>query len=143
MARVNFKATQQDFVPLPNGSYLVEIESMELAKSSTNNDMIKTMYKLVVPLEGFSKKLFDNFSLQVQAGWKLKNMLEAAQVPHTAIPGMNKGDFELDFDTGDAIGRRLIVRMEQETFLSNRLDENGKQKAGIRSSVEEYIQVAL
>ena len=141
MARVNFKASQADFEPLPNGSYPVEIESMEIKKSSTNNDMIKTVYKLLTPIEGFSRKLFDNFSLQIQAGWKLKNMLEAAQVPHTAIPGQAKGEFELDFDTSDAVGRNLVVRLEQETYESNKLDENGNKKQGIRNSVEEYIKM--
>lgn len=137
MARVKFVASETAFEPFANGTYPVEILSMEVKKSSTQNDMIATEYK--VTNEG-NRKLFDNFSLLPQAGWKLKNMLEAAGVPHTAIPGSGKGEFELDFDTADAIGAIMLVKLSQETYKSNKLDENGQPKMGIRNSIDEYIK---
>lgn len=148
MARVNFKATSQDFTPLPNASYPIEVESAEMKQSSKGNPMLKMTYKVLgeVP-EGCSKKLFDQFVLVPQSGWVLKNFLEAAQVPHQAVPGPNRGEYDIDFDTQDMIGKLLIARTEQETYQKQvngkpQLDENGQPVMGIRNTIAEYLKAA-
>lgn len=149
MPRVNFKASDTEFLPLPNQSWPIEVESVEMAQSSNKNPMLKMAYKVLgeVP-EGCSKKLFDQFVLVPQSGWVLKAFLEAAQVPHSAVPGATKGEFEIDFDTQDCIGRNLIARTEQQTYQKNnrdgspQLDENKQPKMGIRNNVAEYIKAA-
>lgn len=149
MPRVNFKASSSDFTPLPNGSWPIEVESVEMAQSKNKNNMLKMVYKVLgeVP-EGCSKKLFDNFVLVPQSGWVLKNFLEAAQVPHTAMPGAGKGEFDIDFDTQDCIGRVLIGRTVQETYQKMDrggnpvLDENKQPVMGIRNPIAEYMKAA-
>lgn len=147
MPRVNFKASSSEFVALPNASWPMQVDSVEITKSSQNNPMLKVQYSVLgeVP-EGCGKKQFDQFSLLPQAGWKLKNFLEAAQVPHSAMPGANKGEFDIDFDTQDAVGKTFIGRTKQETYQKkNRdgspvLDEHGQPVFGIRSNIEEYLK---
>lgn len=146
MARVNFKASQQDFEPLPNGSYAVSVESMEMKMSSTNNPMIATQYTVNDARDGIGgRKLFDNFSLLPEAGWKLKNFLEASGVPHVAIPGTAKGEFEVEFDTTDAIGAQLVVQTEQETFEKRQggkivIDDQGNKVLSIRNKIIGYLK---
>lgn len=149
MARVNFKASSSDFTPLPNASWPIEVESVEMTKSSTGNNMLKMVYKVLgeVP-EGCSKKLFDQFVLVPQSGWVLKNFLEAAQVSHSAMPGQGRGEFDIDFDTQDCIGHTLIARTDQQTYQKlNRdktpvLDENKQPVMGIRNNIAEYMKAA-
>ena len=144
--RVNFRAAQQDFEALPNGSYSVDVESMEMKMSTTNNPMIATQYTVKDSRDDIKgRKLFDNFSLLPSAGWKLKNFLEASSVPHVAIPGANKGEFEIEFDTNDAIGAMLVVQTEQETFEKKQggkavFDENGQKVMGIRNKITGYLK---
>jgi len=123
---------------------------MEITKSSTGNQMIKTIYKPneAVHADMGKRKIFDNFSLLVEAGWKLKAMLEAAQVPHAAIPRQEKGAFEIDFDTQDAVNRDLIISLEQETYQKTdpmtkkpQLDASGNALMGTRNKVTGYLKV--
>lgn len=145
MARVSFKSSDTDFDPLPSANYLCEVNSMEVAKSSTGNLMIKTEHNVIDPRVEGSRKLWENFSLQPQAGWKLKNFLEAAQVPHQAMPGAAKGEFDIDFDTQDAIKARFVAQVEQETYEKIKdgrhvLDDQGNKVVGIRNKVTGYLK---
>lgn len=137
MPRVNFKATQSEFTPLPNSNYLVRIESVEFAKSQAGNDMLNMTY-IVIGGDSDGRKLFDRLSLVPQAGWKLKNVLEAAGVPHAAVPGQGKGEFDIDFDTDDCIGHTMVVSVGQETYQTKQLDEKGQPKMAIRNVVNSY-----
>lgn len=150
MPRVNFKASDKDFDALPNGSHLMEVESVELTQTkSTQKPMLKVTHKVLSQIpEGCGTKMFDQFVLVPQSGWVLKNFLEASGVPHTAMPGTGKGEFDIDFDTSDCIGRKFIGRTEQETYQKkNRdgspvLDENQKPVMGVRSNIKEYLKAA-
>jgi len=143
MPKINFRASETEFKPIENGSYPVEVEKMGLKRSSTGNDMIEAEFKILVPMaEGYGTKLFDNFSLLPQSGWKLKNFLEAAGVPHTAFPLQEKGSFDISFDTDDAIDARLVVRTEQETYQSNKKkNADGSPAMDVRAKVVEYLKV--
>ena len=146
MARVSFKSSDTEFDPLPNGNYICEVDSMEVKKSSTGNLMISAAHSVIDPKVEGSRKLWENFSLQPQAGWKLKNFLEAAQVPHQAMPGAAKGEFEIDFDTQDAIKARFVAHFEQETYEKIKdgkfvLDDQGNKIVGIRNKVVGYLKV--
>ena len=143
MPKINFRAADTAFKPAENGSYLVEVEKMQLKKSSAGNDMIEAEFKILTPMpEGYGTKLFDNFSLLPQSGWKLKNFMEAAEVPYTVIALQEKGSFDVSFDTDDTIGARLIVRVEQETFQSKtKKNSDGSPMMDIRAKVVEYLKV--
>ena len=142
MPRVNFKATAAEFTLLPNSNYPVRIESVEFTKSQAGNDMLNMTYVLFSAGEFDGRKLFDRLSLLPQAGWKLKNVLEAAQVVHSAIPGAGKGEFDIDFDTDDCIGHEIVVNVGQETYQTKQLDANGQPKMAIRNVVNGYQSVA-
>ena len=144
--RVKFRASESEFEPLANDSYTTRIESVEMKKSSTGNDMLVVVHTIVDPREGIGgRKIFDNLSLQVQAAWKLKNFLEAFEVPHAAMPLQEKGHFEIDFDTVDAINCQGVLKLEQETYQKRSngapvLDANGNAVMGVRNRIVEYLK---
>jgi len=136
--RINFSSTSQEFEPLPNGTNLSEVESMEVGKSSTGNPKIKTTFK-IHDVDG-GRKLWDEFSLLPQSGWKLKDFLEKAQVPHSAMPLTERGSFEIDFNTEDAIGAKVVIRHEQESYDSKQTGQDGKAIRKIKNEVKEYLK---
>lgn len=155
MPRINFKATEQEFFRHPNDTYLVRVEEVKFTKAqSSNNNMLEVVYNTIAPgHEADGKKLFDRFVLVPQAGWRLKNFLEAFQVPHTAIPGAAKGEFEIDFDSDDIMNTHGIVETEQELYTvfekGTKIpvqeadpDNPGKMrnKTGTRVNVKKYSQ---
>src|SRR3990167_5022391 len=147
MPKVNFKASAQEFEPLPSDNYLCIVESAQLVQArSSGNMMIKVISVVTTNNEYNNRKLFDNFVLVPQSGWVLKNFLEAAQIPHTAIPGAGKGEFEIDCDTDDFIGAKYIAEVEQETYVVMQggnvvIDSiTGKAKSGIRNTTKAYYK---
>ena len=147
MPRVNFKATEMDNTPFPNGPHLFEAESAELTKAkSSQNMMIKVTSRCIEPGSEFDgRKDWEQFVLVPQSGWKLKEFCEAADVPHTATPGTGKGEFDIELDTDHIVGRRYIAHKKQETYT--KMDAanqpvidptTGKPESGIRSTTTKF-----
>ena len=105
---LNLADVKTTFEPVPVGNYDVSIVKAEqtLSKSS-NQPMIAVQYRINSPEEHEGRLLFDNFSLQPQALWKLKTLLEAL-----AWPGTDEDGLELSVD--ELIGAELIVSVIQE-----------------------------
>src|SRR5882762_4395663 len=106
--RINFKSSQTDFEPLPNAPYLLTASKLEMkhsrpsTKNPTGVDMVEVGFDIEHSLDSpehtFTKKITNNFVLAPTSGWRLKEWLEAAQVPHEALPGQAKGEFDVSFD---------------------------------------------
>lgn len=150
MPRINFKATESgDFTPYPNDTYLFTAEAVEIRKASTGTDMLNVTFRCVQPGGEFdNRKHWERFALLPQSGWRLKNFLEAFDVPHTAMPGAGKGEFDIDFDTDDIVGKAGLIELEQEVYVVmkngvQQIDpETGKPKTAIRSNGTKFSKAA-
>lgn len=100
---------------LPEGRYQVKVAEAEIKESSTGNGYVAFTFEVV---EGKHKKakLFHNCSLQPQALFNLKALLEALEYE---IPD---GEFSLDLP--ELIDLECVVEVEHETY-------EGKKKARI------------
>lgn len=111
MPRINVKLNdvESNFQVYPEDSYLVEIqEKSRLGKSKENEPKIIWIGKI---MEGDYEGKYINWdtSLQDQALWNLKNMLEAMQ-------------FEWDedgFDIEDVVGEKIIIDVTVKDWQGN------------------------
>lgn len=105
---LNLAGVKTSFEPVPAGNYGVSIVKAEqkLAKSS-GKPMIAVQYRVSEPEEHEGRILFDNFSLQPQALWKLKTILEALDWPGVDEDG-------LEFTADELLGAELVVSVIQE-----------------------------
>lgn len=106
---------------IPEGIYTVEITEVEQKESQSGNDYLAFTFEVT---EGKHKgaKLFHNCSLQAQALFGLKSLLEAIGYE---IPGKA---FDLDID--ELIGESCEVEVAHETF-------EGKKKSRIVEFINE------
>lgn len=152
MPRINFKAAELDRSPFPNGPHRFEIESAELtqAKTGARSAMIKVQSKCVAPnSELDNKRAWEQFVLVPQSGWKLKEFLEAADIPHIATPGIAKGEFDIECDTDFFVGKHYVAHMKQETYVKKDEANNvvidaatGKPATDIRSVSTKFEKAA-
>jgi hypothetical protein len=105
--------------PLEEGVYLLQISEAQEKTSSTGNPMISLTYDVVSTQEGEavegSRKLWDNYSLQAQALFKLKELLEALGIDTAAV---------VDLEVSDLVGQQVLAKVVQETYngeLRNRV----------------------
>lgn len=75
--KVKDNAGNDDYSPLPNGRYNVEVESGEKKESKAGNEMIEFTFK-VIEGDHANRKLWHTFSLLPQAQIYLLKFLEAA-----------------------------------------------------------------
>lgn len=116
--KVNFDDVESSDFSIPNGSYVLTVTGVEKKKSEqSGNEYLAWEFKIA---EGKhkGKKVWDNTSLQPQALWRLRGLLEAMQVD------ISEGEFELELDEFD--GETLGVVIENEKY-------NGKDKPRIVS----------
>lgn len=88
-----------------DGDYLVEVLEVESKDSSTGNPMLVWKFKVV---EGGNGTLYHNTSLQAQALFNLRNVLESLEVE---IP-----DEAFDIDLEEMIGLQCGVTVENEVY---------------------------
>ena len=114
--KVDFSEVESQDFSLPNGPYILAVTSVEKKRSeASGNDYLGWEYK-VAEGKHKGKKVWDNTSLQPQALWRLRNLLEAM--------GMEIEDGEMDIDLDDLAGELIGVEIENEKY-------NGKNKARI------------
>lgn len=97
---VDFSNTESKLKP---GEYLAAVEEVSVETSPSNTEYLKWKFKLD---EGGIA--YYNTSLQPQALWNLRNLLEAlgVTVPNSA----------LDVDLEDLLGRELMVLIDMEEY---------------------------
>lgn len=91
--------------PLEEGLYIVTIEKAEEKTSSTGNPMIALTYN-VEEVEG-QRKLFDNYSLQEKALFKLQSLMKALGYDTSEI---------VSLDVSDLVGQQLRAKVIQEEY---------------------------
>lgn len=96
---------------LEEGTYLLQIAKAEEKLSSTGNPMINIEYDVVATADGEavqgSRKLWDNYSLQSQALFKLKELFNSL--------GMDTDNI-VDIELSDLIGLQVMAKLVQETY---------------------------
>lgn len=105
--------------PLEEGTYLLTIAKAEEKLSSTGNPMIALEYDVSATADGEvvegGRKLWDNYSLQAQALFKLKDLFNALGMDTSAV---------VDIDIADLVGQQVMAKVIQETYngeLRNRV----------------------
>lgn len=105
--------------PLDEGVYLLQIAEAIEKTSSTGNPMISVTYDVLATADGETvegqRKLWDNYSLQAQALFKLKELLSALGVDTSAV---------VDMEVSDLVGQQILAKVVQETYngeLRNRV----------------------
>ena len=113
--RINMDGVETGGKTLPEGSYVVKVESVELKESSNGSEYLAFTFEVV---EGKNKKakLFHNCSLQPQALFNLKSVLIALQYEMESV------EFDLDLDD--------LIDLECEVEVTHEMYE-GKKKARI------------
>lgn len=105
---LNLAKVKTGFDPVPAGNYDVSVAKAELTTAkSSGKPMIAVQYRISEPEEHEGRILFDNFSLQPQALWKLKGFLQALE-----WAGIDEDGLELD--PAELIGAQLTVAVIQE-----------------------------
>lgn len=120
---IDLTTVTNDFEPLPEGVYVVQVEKVEPAKSKAGHNMVAITMNVVEPVEFMGRKGFTNISLQPKALWKLKEFVEACGVPYDG------GGVNLEL----ARGVQCLVKVMQEQYTAN----DGSIK--IRNSFESFM----
>lgn len=112
---VDLSGVESSRKAIPEGQYVVSVNDASMENSSKGNDYIKFEFEVI---EGAHKgaKLYHNCSLQPQALFNLKGVLEALgfTIPAKAF----------DLDLSDLIGLECEVEVGHETY-------DGKKRARI------------
>jgi hypothetical protein len=113
--KINFAEVQNasEYEPVPDGSYVVEIEDVEETATKNGDDMFRLKHRVI---EGDQKGrcVFDNVPL-TQAAWpRLKLILESVGVE---VSG------EVDVVPSLLVGRRCRVEVRTTSFV----DKKGKE----------------
>lgn len=115
--------------PLPEGSYQLEIDEVEVGKSKSQLDMITVTYKLLDNADFPNRTLRDYFVLETKKHEPNESGLRGFKRLVVASLGEERADSE-DFDTDELKGAVItaIVKQEQytdedtgEEMVSNRI----------------------
>ena len=137
MPKINFRSSSLE--PVPKAHYLVDVQSMEMKAAGPQakhpgSPYLETWFGILNDKEHAGRRLPHNFSLLPQSGWVLKDFLEKLGVPHDAIPGPGKGEFEISFNTEDCIGKHTVADVTIVT---------GKDKSGnaqLRNEIDGFLK---
>lgn len=122
---VDLNQVSDEFIPMPEGVYTMQVEKMEPKTSKAGNKMINVTMNVVNPPEFLGRKGFTNLVVGVpEAMWKVKQFVKACGISY------DTGGFNL----GDAIGRTLLVKVTQESYESTK---DGTTK--IRNVFDDYM----
>lgn len=119
---------------VPDGQYLLAVESVEEKESSEGNPYLAWTYKVA---EGDVKgaKVWDNTSLQPQALWRLAKLLRCL--------GVDEIEGEMDLDLGSYIGRQVHAEILNETYQGKRkprVTDFLSTEAGAEEEAEEEVE---
>lgn len=113
--RIKFNAKQGGgYVPLPEGTYDLELLDVEQTTSKNDNPQLKVS-ATVADGPSAGKKVTIWYSLVPQAGWKLRNLLDALLVEYDAEEDEDGGD-AIEFDPEDLVGRVASFSVTQREY---------------------------
>lgn len=106
--KVDFSGVESSDFSMPNGPYVLAVTSVELKKSNNSGETYLAWEYKVAEGEHKGKKVWDNTSLQPQALWRLRNLLEAF--------GYEVNDGEVDLDLESFENELVGAEIENEKF---------------------------
>jgi len=121
---VDLTVVSDDFTPMPEGIYKMQVEKLEPKVSKAGNNMVNVTMNVLEPVEHLGRKGFTNLVLMPEAMWKVKQFVKAVGI------GFSTGGFNL----GEALGRELLVRVTQGTY-----EKDGTTK--VKNEFDEYMPV--
>lgn len=100
---------ENDFTPLPEGTYDCKIIKVEQSTSSKGNPQLEVSLEVVEgPKQGRKPKKW--YSMTEKAGWALRKLVEELDVAFTDHGKTPDGQLDWEFDADDLVGR--IVRYD-------------------------------
>ena len=132
---IDFEGVEAGGKAIPDGSYLAEVVEVEERESQSGNDNLNWKWKITGgPAKG--AVLFDNTSLQPQALWRLKGLLE--------VLGEEVPDGAMDLDLSSLVGREALLEVTNETYegkkrprITGFADPEGAEETGEEEEEEE------
>lgn len=137
MPRLKWRGSDSSgWSPLPAGTYNFVIDDFEETTSSNNNPQLK-LSGHVMDGPHKDKKITDWFVLTDNAGWKLKQLCEAAGVDFVEeetdqVTDKGKPIFDLDVELDDLVGCAYIAdcRVDEYNGRENNKFENYRSMDG-------------
>jgi hypothetical protein len=120
---IDLNSVSDDFTPMAEGIYKMQVEKLEPKVSQAGNNMINVTMNVLEPVEHLGRKGYTNLVLMPASMWKVKQFVKACGI------SFDTGGFNL----GDAIGREVMVKVTQESYTA----KDGNEK--IRNVFDEYI----
>jgi len=117
---VNLTGVETKATPLPPGYYRGAVSQCEQKISQSGNAYIAWVFTVVSPEEFMGRKAFYNTSLQPQALWNLKKMLQALGYSEDDLSG------EIEFEPTDLLGIEatlVVVEDEYKGETTSRVDQ--------------------
>jgi hypothetical protein len=99
---IDFSNVQGNVV-LEEGTYVVNLEAAEMGTSASGKEMLKVRFK--EPESGAA--IFENYLLQENCLWKLKELLSAAGYEATGA---------VDFDPADLVGLSFKAKVIKDNY---------------------------
>jgi hypothetical protein len=127
MVQINFRAgenTGSGWEPLPEGTYVFEIQSVNVGNSNAGNPQLEvSMLIMDGPREGETTKTW--YSLLPQSGWNLRGLLDALGIDYTVGGADGEGREDLSFDGDHLISRRVEFYVAQRSW-NNKINNDFK-----------------
>ena len=108
--------------PVPEAYYLLKVESDEEYQGS-EFDGVKMKFRIVEPRGYKGKVLYDRFSYNPAAGFKWRQLYDAA-------------GYEYDSDTAELVENQEMV----VAYVVQNVIESGKSKGKIGNNIDEYFE---
>lgn len=116
---VNLDTVESGFEIVPEGTYHLRISSCKQATSQSGKPKLQFAYEIIAPAEFAGKKIPDSISLQDQALWKLKALVEAAGISYD----------EDGFDDDDTIGLEFMAEVGTRMYDNKTVNDITKYMA--------------
>lgn len=120
---VDLNSVSDDFTPMPEGMYKMQVEKLEPKASKAGNNMINVTMNVLEPVLYLGRKGFTNLVLVPAAMWKVKQYVKATGIEFNAS----------GFNLGDSIGKSMMVKVTQEQYT----DKDGNLR--LRNTFDEYL----
>lgn len=104
---VDFSGVEAGGKAVPDGNYTLEVKEVTEEESSEGNPYLKFIYKIVGG-PAANAVVYDNASLQPQALWRLKTILECFE--------MEVPDGAMDIDIEELVGQQLDAEIVGEEY---------------------------
>lgn len=121
MPKVDFRNIDDsdDFAPLPAGVYVAEVKSIDASKPDrSGNELWRMEHRILEPLTYRERKVWDNLSFSPAALKRVKLICSRLGLDTSG---------ELDLTPAMLLGRKFRLRLEVESYHSEKLGREAKR----------------